>query len=175
MSGQDPESPADLTEKPALDRLVEAVKSRQPLGAGQDGPWTRPGLEPGDALYANCNDRLNIAFSVERLPFPHLQTIDPRIVRIPPGRNNERHLHAHESLFVILEGEGEVLVGEEWSRVRKGDVAFVPRWIFHQARNTSDFDDLVVLAVTDFGFTSAVLGNYERRTRLATADLAEGL
>ena len=91
------------------------------------------------------------------------------MVRIPPGRNNELHKHAHESLFVILEGEGEVRLGNEWRAVHKGDCAFVPRWIFHQTRNTSATEDLVLLAVTDFGFTSAVLGDYDKRTRLSEA------
>ena len=77
-------------------------------------------------------------------------------------------MHAHETLFVILEGEGEVLVGKIWGKVKKGDVAFVPRWIFHQTKNTSATDGMVVLAITDFGFTSAVLGDYDARTRLAT-------
>ncbi len=71
-----------------------------------------------------------------------------------------------QALFVILEGRGEVLVGERWNPVRKGDVAFVPRWIFHQTRNTSATEELVFLAITDFGFTSAVLGDYDKRTRL---------
>lgn len=150
----------------ALERLVAVVRSRQPLGEAEAGASARGGLAPGEAMYANRNERLGIDFTVERLAFPAIQTLDPRIVRIPPGRNNERHLHAHESLFVILEGEGEVLVGERWTRVRKGDVAFVPRWVFHQTRNTSA-GEMVVLAITDFGFTSAVLGNYDRRTRLA--------
>jgi quercetin dioxygenase-like cupin family protein len=70
---------------------------------------------------------------------------------------------------VILQGRGEVLVGEQWHPVGKGDVAFVPRWIVHQTKNTSATEELVVLAVTDFGFTSAVLGDYDRRTRLAAA------
>lgn len=151
----------------ALDRLVSAARSREPLAGGQTGAWTREARSAGDAMYANRNDRLNIDFTVERLAFPHIQTLDPRIVRIAPGKNNERHLHAHESLFVVLEGAGEVLVGERWTRVRQGDVAFIPRWVFHQTRNTSPAEHLVVLAITDFGFTSAVLGDYDRRTRLS--------
>jgi oxalate decarboxylase/phosphoglucose isomerase-like protein (cupin superfamily) len=68
-----------------------------------------------------------------------------------------------------------VLVGKSWSPVKKGEVAYVPRWIFHQTRNTSTTEALVVLAITDFGFTSAVLGDYDKRTRLATSgvDAAE--
>ena len=151
----------------ALDRLVAVARARVPLGEGGSGPATVDPLAAGASMYANRNERLNIEFRVERLQFEHLQTMDPRVVRIAPGRNNELHRHAHESLFVILEGQGDVLVGERWTPVRKGNVTFVPRWIFHQTRNTSATDDLVILAVTDFGFTSAVLGDYDKRTRLA--------
>jgi len=127
-------------------------------------------------MYVNRNERLNIDFKVERLSFPHLQTMDPRVLHIAPGKNNELHRHAHESLFVVLRGEGEVRVGEQWSPLRAGSVAFVPRWIFHQTRNTSPHEELVLLAVTDFGFTSALLGDYDKRTRLASggADAAGG-
>lgn len=152
----------------AVEKLVAVTEARTALGADLPGPWVKDALAPGPAVYANQNERLNIDFSVERLGFPEIQTMDPRIVRIAPGKNNELHKHAHETLFVILEGEGEVLVGKMWGKVKKGDVAFVPRWIFHQTRNTSATNGMVVLAITDFGFTSAVLGDYDARTRLAT-------
>lgn len=152
----------------ALGALVECVQSRAALGA--DLPietWTHGGDADCEQVYENKNDRLNIDFSVERYGFPYLQTMDPRVVRIAPGKNNEYHKHAHESLFVILAGEGEVRVGDAWRPVKQGDVAFVPRWIFHQTRNTSKTETLVILAITDFGFTKAVLGDYDKRTRLA--------
>jgi glyoxylate utilization-related uncharacterized protein len=148
--------------------LVRTAGSRAALGADlPSDSWVRSTDADGVALYRNQNERLGIDFTVERLPFPHLQTIDPRVVRIAPGKNNELHKHAHESIFVILSGEGEVRVGDAWSPVRAGGVAFVPRWIMHQTRNTSPTEPLVVLAITDFGFTSSVLGDYDKRTRLA--------
>ena len=159
------------TERPlpaALATLLDVVEARRPLG--EDVPpdaWVRSPLAGGAAMYAHKNDALNIDFAVDRLGFPALQTMDPRVLRIAPGRNNEFHQHAHESLFVVLAGEGEVRVGDAWRPLRTGDVAFVPRWIFHQTRNTSSTTELVILAITDFGLTQAVLGDYDRRTRLA--------
>lgn len=153
-----------------LERLVEAARARRPLGesAPVEAFRAEP-LAPGRPLYANRNERLGIDFSVDRLAFPDLQVMDPRVVRIAPGKNNELHRHAHESLFVVLSGEGQVRIGEAWVSVRAGEVAFVPRWIVHQTRNTSATAELVVLAITDFGFTSGVLGDYDKRTRLAEA------
>lgn len=151
----------------ALKKLVECAQSRRPLGeqAPAEAFLAQP-LAPGRPLYTNRDERLNIDFAVERLPFPDLQVMDPRMVRIAPGRCNERHRHAHESLFIVLSGRGEVLVGDARVPVKTGEVVFVPRWIVHQSRNTSADEELVLLAITDFGFTSALLGDYDRQTRL---------
>ncbi|MDJ0706621.1 MAG: cupin domain-containing protein [Leptolyngbyaceae cyanobacterium MO_188.B28] len=153
---------------PALDKLVTVTAAKRPLGTKAPAEaWTRNASASGTAVYANQNEQLNIDFTVERLEFPDVQTLDPRVVRIEPNKNNELHRHAHESLFIILAGQGEVRIGDRQRPVRQGDVAFVPRWAFHQTRNTSVTEPLVLLAITDFGFTSAVLGDYDKRTRLA--------
>ena len=156
------------TPRSPLQVLVDAVEAKTPLGQDASlGAFTRTLVAGGAPLYANRNAALNIDFTVDRLDFPALQTLDPRLLRIAPGANNELHKHAHETLFVVLAGQGEVRVGERWSPIGVGDVAFVPRWIFHQTRNTSLQDELVVMAITDFGFTKSVLGDYDQRTRLA--------
>jgi quercetin dioxygenase-like cupin family protein len=155
--------------QPVLDLIVRA-ESRTPLGTNvAPESWTSSTDTQREDHYCNKNERLDIDFSVQRAEFPQSQTIDTRIIEIAPGSRNERHKHAHESLFFVLDGEGEVLVGEDWSPVKNGDLAFVPRWIMHQTRNTSENRPLRILAITDFGFTSAVLGNYDRRTRLKHA------
>ena len=155
-----------------LERLVEVATSRA-SAAGEVDParLRKKAGRGGTFMYANRLERLNIEFSVERLAFPGIQTLDPRLVRIPPGRNNERHKHAHESLFVVLSGTGVVHIGDAELPVAAGDIAFVPRWVLHQTVNTGE-EDLVLLAVTDFGFTSAVLGDYDKRTRLGAEEVA---
>jgi len=151
----------------SMQELVRRISERRPLGQdAQANRFVRRAGEPDTQLYAHHNERLGIEFLVERLDFPGAQTLDPRIVRIPPGRNNERHRHAHESIFVVLRGRGQVLIGTTWHDVRAGSFAFVPRWVFHQSRNTGSLEDLVVLAIADLGLTRAVLGNYDRGTRL---------
>lgn len=155
---------------PALKSLIDLATAREPLGTGRPPEsWTADALGDGRAMYVNRNDKLNIDFSVDRLEFPDIQTMDPRVVRIAPGKNNELHKHAHESIFVVLAGSGEVRIGDVRRPIGAGGIAFVPRWIFHQTRNTSATEELVLLAITDFGFTSALLGDYDRRTRLAAA------
>jgi len=152
-----------------LEELLDGVRARPETGAGGpvDGLHWKPGAQ-GERVYANRNERLGIDFRVERLDFREIAVMDPRVVRIPPGANNERHKHAHESIFVVLQGRGEVSVGDQRHRVEAGEVAFVPRWYFHQTFNVSPDEELVVLASTDFGLTRAVLGDYDERTRLST-------
>lgn len=121
----------------------------------------------GKPHYKNFNSKLNINFSVDKLPFTNLEILDPRIVTIAPNSKNELHRHAHESIFVILSGNGKVRIGSTEYSVKKGQIAFVPRWQVHQTSNTSSESPLVILAIADFGFTSTILGNYDKRTRLA--------
>ena len=69
-------------------------------------------------------------------------------------------------LLVVLEGEAEILVGAESVRLGRGGITFAPRWIVHQSHNVSAERELLLLAITDFGLTSSVLGDYDCQTRL---------
>lgn len=116
-------------------------------------------------LYENKVDELNIDFNVQVLPFP-LEVLDPRIVRVAPGKANEMHRHAHETVFIFLEGEGKVIVDQFENPVKPGDFAFIPRWCNHQSVNTGN-TELVFLAVADFGLTGkSFVGNYLKTARL---------
>ncbi|MFZ9282540.1 MAG: cupin domain-containing protein [Prochlorococcaceae cyanobacterium] len=121
-----------------------------------------------DCHYNNCNPRLGIDFQVQKLPFGGLQVMDPRLVVIAPGSCNEKHRHAHESIFVVLSGSAEIQIGQQVTPLEQGEIAYVPRWVVHQSRNRSTSEPLTLLAITDFGLTSAVLGDYDNRTRLKT-------
>jgi quercetin dioxygenase-like cupin family protein len=116
-------------------------------------------------LYENKVDELNIDFTVQILPFP-LEVLDPRIVRVAPGKANELHRHAHETVFIFLEGEGKVIVDQFENAVKPGDFAFIPRWCNHQSVNTGE-KELVFLAVADFGLTGkSFVGNYLKTARM---------
>lgn len=116
--------------------------------------------------YVNKDGELGIDFQVSKLPFEALQVMDPRLVTIAPGSCNEKHRHAHEAIFVLLSGQGEIIIDHQAMPLELGCVAYVPRWVVHQCRNTSSEAPLMLLAITDFGLTSAVLGNYDAKTRL---------
>jgi len=124
-------------------------------------------VEVAATMYSNYNPKLEIDFCVDRLLLAGLQVMDPRLVWIAPESRNECHRHAHESIFIVIAGQAELRLGDELLSLNTGDVACVPRWVVHQAFTTSSHEELLMHAITDFGLTSAVLGDYDHRTRLS--------
>jgi mannose-6-phosphate isomerase-like protein (cupin superfamily) len=95
-----------------------------------------------------------------------MEVLDPRIVTIQPGKANEMHRHAHETVFIFLKGQGKVLVDDFENDVKAGDFALIPRWCNHQTVNNSN-EELVFLAVADFGLTGkSFVGNYMKTARM---------
>ncbi|MBC7544842.1 MAG: iron-containing redox enzyme family protein [Candidatus Sericytochromatia bacterium] len=141
-------------------QVFDRIHARQSLAADlpADAPLSHRLSEHGQPMYQNTNERLNIQFSVERVPFA-AEVIDPRIVRIPAGKYNENHRHAHETVFYIVQGTGQVIIDDRTIPVQAGDIAFVPRWATHQSQNTGA-GEMVILALTDFGLTGrAAIGD----------------
>jgi len=132
--------------------MLARMNARESLARGMtDADLCRHGATQGEALYANTNERLNIEFTVERLPL-RAEVLDPRMVRIPPGKTNENHKHAHETLIHILAGTGMVVIDSRSFAVAAGDSVMVPRWAMHQTHNTGA-TELRFLAVTDFNLS----------------------
>jgi mannose-6-phosphate isomerase-like protein (cupin superfamily) len=105
-------------------------------------------LESGIGMRAERDDKRQQEFSVARLPI-EAETLDPRIVRIAPGKFNNLHRHAHETLFCLIQGEGEILIGENWVPFKAGEMVFAPRWAMHQTHNLG-MEELVMYAITDY-------------------------
>ncbi len=59
-------------------------------------------------------------------------TLDPRGGQVP------WHSHDQEEVYVVLEGAGEMCVGEERSTVTAGQAVFIPPGAFHQLTNIGD-------------------------------------
>jgi oxalate decarboxylase/phosphoglucose isomerase-like protein (cupin superfamily) len=147
--------------------LLEKINDQKSLTSAQSKDELVSSLLDNrlSGLYENKVDELNIDFTVQILPFP-LEVLDPRIVRVAPGKANELHRHAHETVFIFLEGQGKVVVDQFENAVKPGDFAFIPRWCNHQSINTGD-SDLVFLAVADFGLTGkSFVGNYLKTARM---------
>lgn len=72
------------------------------------------------------------ALNTERLMI-HTNEYDPE------GRSGDGHAHAdQEQAFYILEGEMEVDVGGQVSRLGPGDAVLLPRNVFHSHRPVGD-------------------------------------
>ena len=147
--------------------LLDRIQSRQPLAPESPDPadFLHGSSQLGTPLYSNTNERLNIDFAVDRVPFT-AEVLDPRVIRIPAGKYNEKHRHAHETVFYIIEGYGRVLINEAAIEVTPGDMVFVPRWAMHQSQNLGE-TEMRILAVTDYGLTgNAYIGSYLKTARM---------
>jgi quercetin dioxygenase-like cupin family protein len=139
-----------------VEPIVLRMQNRESLAHGLDD--SELCHRQGDAtvaMYDNEVAKLNIQFTVERLPLA-AEVLDPRMVRIPPGKFNEKHKHAHETLIHILEGSGQVLIDDRVLPVSAGDSILVPRWAMHQTQNLGD-TEMRFLAVTDFRLSQRAL------------------
>ncbi len=150
-----------------LQPIIDNIQNRVSLAAELPSPSDlhfRAGA-PGVPFHSNTNDRLNIDFKVERVPFKG-DALDTQMLRIPSHKNNEKHKHAHETVFYVLKGEGKIQINESEVDMKAGDVVFVPRWAVHQTFNTAA-EELHILAVSDMGLTDrAYLGDPQKANRL---------
>ena len=61
-----------------------------------------------------------------------------RLIEVEPGGHTPRHIHDFEHENFIVEGQGRLLIGEEWHDVGPGSVAFVPPGVEHTYENAGD-------------------------------------
>jgi quercetin dioxygenase-like cupin family protein len=70
-----------------------------------------------------------------------------------PGGGPPPHVHANEDeMWFVLDGEFEILHGEEMLRLTAGGFAFVPRGTLHRFENVSDTPSRVLIVFTPGGF-----------------------
>lgn len=111
-----------FTRSARLCSMSDRIQARVSLEREMEPPIAMfPGI--GEIICEERDDQRGIDFTVERYPCT-AEVLDPRVVRIPPGKTNNRHKHAHETLFYFVEGYGEILVGEKWISVKPGDAVF---------------------------------------------------
>ncbi len=59
-------------------------------------------------------------------------------VEVPEGETSTAHHHDENEMFFIVEGGGEMRIGDETRRVGPGDTIFIPRFAEHDLTNDSD-------------------------------------
>lgn len=56
----------------------------------------------------------------------------------PQGGQVPWHNHEQEEVYFILEGSGEMCVGEERKTLHQGQAVYIPSFTFHQLTNTGE-------------------------------------
>ncbi|WP_086931978.1 iron-containing redox enzyme family protein [Agarilytica rhodophyticola] len=106
----------------------------------------------GVKLYSSDQQDEGIKFHVSRFDLG-CEVMDPRLLEIAVGSRNEVHRHAHESIFYIVSGQGNIHIGDKSIEAKKGDIVYVPRWVSHYSENIGE-EALCIFAITDFGLTN---------------------
>jgi quercetin dioxygenase-like cupin family protein len=52
--------------------------------------------------------------------------------RYEPGAEAPLHAHEEEQIFVVVDGEFDVTLGDETRRLKVGDAAVIPAWVPHR-------------------------------------------
>ena len=56
----------------------------------------------------------------------------------PPGTGADKHRHPYEEIFVILDGDIEVIVAGEKCTVSPGHIVIIPPNTWHEFKNRAD-------------------------------------
>jgi gentisate 1,2-dioxygenase len=79
---------------------------------------------------------------------PTLPTLQCRLHRLLAGHRTRRHRHTWNSIFHVVEGEGETTVGDSTFKWAAHDVISVPAWQWHQHRCAKG-SEAIVFSVSD--------------------------
>jgi mannose-6-phosphate isomerase-like protein (cupin superfamily) len=59
-------------------------------------------------------------------------------VEVEPGASQKPHKHPPEQSYIIIQGQGEMHVGEENCFVEQGDIIYIPSNLEHFIKNQGD-------------------------------------
>ena len=69
---------------------------------------------------------------------------------LEPLKKIEAHIDPYEEIYYILEGKGEMLVGDNTKQVKKGDAIFIPKGDVHALYNNDPKNKLSILVVASY-------------------------
>lgn len=79
---------------------------------------------------------------------PTMPTIQCRLHRLLPDSRTRRHRHTWSTIYHVVEGEGETVVGDKVFRWSAHDVIVVPAWQWHE-HQCAGKDDAVLFSISD--------------------------
>ncbi|MBS0444644.1 MAG: cupin domain-containing protein [Proteobacteria bacterium] len=68
-------------------------------------------------------------------------------VRLDPGVDVDEHEHDEEETFIVVSGSAVLTLEGETANLRKGDVAYIPRFARHSIRNLSSLEAFEMIDV----------------------------
>lgn len=81
-----------------------------------------------------------------------LENLMASITVLHPGKETSGHSHGEaEEVYLFMEGEGVMKVGEERSAVKKGDIVLIPKGSFHKVYNETDSELKFVSVFEKYG------------------------
>jgi quercetin dioxygenase-like cupin family protein len=66
------------------------------------------------------------------------------VVTSPPGKGADKHRHPYEEVFVVLEGDIEVINDGKMQRLGGGNIVVIPANTWHEFKNRADHPALMV-------------------------------
>ncbi|MCK5310616.1 MAG: cupin domain-containing protein [Desulfobacteraceae bacterium] len=69
---------------------------------------------------------------------------------LKPSKRIEPHIDPYEEIYYILDGQGEMLVGNDTKEVKKGDAIFIPKGDVHALLNNDTKNKLSILVVASY-------------------------
>lgn len=78
---------------------------------------------------------------------PTMPTVQCRLHRLLPGRRLRRHRHTWTTIFHVVEGHGETIVGDRTLSWAPHDTFSMPAWLWHEHRVTDG--EAILFSVTD--------------------------
>ena len=64
---------------------------------------------------------------------------------LKPGKEIEAHIDPYEEIYYVLQGEGDMMVGDERAKVKSGDAIWIPFGSPHSLKNIGEEDCLVLV------------------------------
>ncbi|MGC8688746.1 MAG: cupin domain-containing protein [Thermoplasmata archaeon] len=84
------------------------------------------------------------------------QNFSMRLINIPPRGETPSHSHDYEHEIFIVEGKGNVRLGDRELPLREGDFIFIPPNIFHRIRSE---DGMKIICVVPIKAAKLILGD----------------
>ncbi len=69
---------------------------------------------------------------------------------LEPLTKIDPHIDPYEEIYYILEGRGEMLVGNDTQEVKKGDAIFIPKGDIHALYNNDPENKLSILVTASY-------------------------